>query len=223
MSNDRTDSEAHGEAADNEAALGIGDVQDAGRFRLDLTTGAWWWSDEVYEMHGFERGEVVPSTQLLVAHKHPEDRVEIDHVLREAQESGDPFSVVHRILDSAGGVRTVAIVGRGHRDDADGPGPVTSITGYFIDLTGAQDRQAQEAATAAIRAAAANRGGIEQAKGIVMSVHGISADDAFEVLRLASNHTDTRVRDVAQHVVEAASAGRARNRESLARALAGAP
>jgi hypothetical protein len=215
-----TDGEAHEEAGENEAALGIGDVQDAGQFSLDLRTGTWWWSDAVYEMHGFERGEVVPSTEVLVAHKHPDDRTQIDHVLREAQETGEPFSVVHRILDADGGVRTIAIAGQGRHDDPSEPATVTRITGYFIDLTGAQERQAQVAASAAIQASAESRGTIEQAKGIVMAVHGVGADDAFEVLRVASNHTNTRLRDVAGRVVDAAStAGRQLSAQALANAL----
>jgi hypothetical protein len=215
-----TDREARAEAGENEAALGLGDVQDAGRFRLDLRTGQWWWSDAVYEMHGFERGEVVPSTEVLVAHKHPDDRTQIDHVLREAQETGEPFSVVHRILDADGGIRTIAIVGRGRRDDPAEPATVTGVTGYFIDLTGAQERQAQDAASAAIQASAESRGLIEQAKGVVMAVHGVGPDDAFEVLRVASNHTNTRVREVAHRVVEAAgSAGRQLSAQALANAL----
>ncbi|PJI90961.1 PAS and ANTAR domain-containing protein [Luteimicrobium subarcticum] len=192
------DDDAAREAGENEVALAVGDVQDAGRFRLDLTTGRWWWSDEIYAMHGFERGEVVPSTEVLIAHKHPDDRTQVDHVLRGAQQSGEPFSAVHRIIDADDRTRTIAIVGQGLRDES---GEVTRITGYFIDLTGAQSRSTQEQATAAIEAAAASRGSIEQAKGIVMAVLGGDADAAFEVLREASNARNQRLRAVAAELV----------------------
>jgi len=40
----------------------------SGRFSLEVATGAWWWSDETYRIHGFEPGEVVPTTRLVLAH-----------------------------------------------------------------------------------------------------------------------------------------------------------
>jgi AmiR/NasT family two-component response regulator len=44
---------------------------------------------------------------------------------------------------------------------------------------------------------------IEQAKGMLMArSSGLSADDAFELLRRASQREDVRVRDIAQRIVE---------------------
>ncbi|SDG20660.1 hypothetical protein SAMN04487781_4008, partial [Cellulosimicrobium cellulans] len=37
--------------------------QKIGQFRLDLGTGTWWWSSETYRVHGFEPGDVVPTTE----------------------------------------------------------------------------------------------------------------------------------------------------------------
>ena len=44
-----------------------------GSFSYTIATGQWWWSDDLYRIHGFEPGDVVPTTDLLVAHKHPDD------------------------------------------------------------------------------------------------------------------------------------------------------
>lgn len=85
-----------------EAALAAGAKPPVGRYRLDLTTGRWVWSDEVYIMHGFQPGEIVPTTELMLSHKHPEDRARVDGVLRTAAETGEPFSSVHRIYDARG-------------------------------------------------------------------------------------------------------------------------
>ncbi|WP_313663021.1 hypothetical protein [Cellulosimicrobium cellulans] len=57
-----------------EHALARGASQQIGRYRLELATGTWWWSSETYRVHGFEPGEVVPTTELVLAHKHPDDR-----------------------------------------------------------------------------------------------------------------------------------------------------
>lgn len=45
------------------------------------------------------------------------------------------------------------------------------------------------------------RGRIEQAKGILMERHKITADQAFTVLSHASQHTGTKLRDVAEELV----------------------
>jgi AmiR/NasT family two-component response regulator len=42
---------------------------------------------------------------------------------------------------------------------------------------------------------------IEQAKGILMAQRGCSAEDAFDLLRSASQRTNTRVREVATEIV----------------------
>ena len=45
-----------------------------GAFRFWFIGQRWEWSDEVALMHGYEPGSVVPTTELLLSHKHPEDR-----------------------------------------------------------------------------------------------------------------------------------------------------
>jgi hypothetical protein len=189
----------------HEQALAVGDSPLVGRFRVDLASGRWWWSDEIYAMHGFERGDVVPSAELMAVHKHPDDRTEVDHVVRDAVAAREPFSSVHRIVDAHGDVKTVAVVGRA---DTDGDGEPVTVTGYFVDLTAVQRSAGQAQATEAIRAAAASRGTIEQAKGIVIAVRGGDADAAFDVLREAGSRREVRLRVVAEQVVDAAAARR---------------
>lgn len=51
-----------------------GEVCPTGSFRLSLGTGRSEWSEGLYRIHGYTRGEVVPTTELVLAHKHPDDR-----------------------------------------------------------------------------------------------------------------------------------------------------
>ncbi|MDF2847733.1 MAG: Protein-glutamate O-methyltransferase, partial [Oerskovia sp.] len=37
-----------------------------GRWRYELATGQWWWSEETFRLHGFEPHEVVPTTALVL-------------------------------------------------------------------------------------------------------------------------------------------------------------
>ncbi|WP_129788374.1 PAS and ANTAR domain-containing protein [Promicromonospora panici] len=182
-----------------EQALASGAKPPVGRYQLDLAAGTWEWSDEVYEMHGFEPGEIVPTTPLILSHKHPDDRDRVDGVLRRAAETGEPFSSVHRIVDAQGRTRTLAVTGQGRRAFA--TGRVTELFGYFIDVTEVQREAAAREATASIKASAEQWSGIEQAKGVLMVVYGIDEETAMGVLREASNRSNVAVRDIAYSLV----------------------
>ncbi|WP_069386850.1 PAS and ANTAR domain-containing protein [Cellulosimicrobium cellulans] len=188
-----------------EQALARGPRQRIGRYRLDLGTGRWWWSDETFLMHGFRPGDVVPTTELVLAHKHPDDRDRVESVLEAARTTGEPFASMHRIMDARGRERSLVVVGQGRRRPRDGQ--VVELVGYFVDVTDVVARQAQARAQEDIRAAGATRGPIEQAKGVVAMVRGVSPDDAFELLRRLSNERNVRLRDLAGEVVGVACAG----------------
>lgn len=182
------------------ATLGAGDPQAVGRFRVDLRTDVWWWSDEVYAMHGFAPGEVVPTTPLVLAHKHPDDRARVARTLARVARAGESFGSMHRIVDATGRARTLAVAARGRRSRTSGQ--VVEITGYFLDLTASHEAAARREATTAIRAADASRSDIEQAKGVLMVAFGMSPEDAFELLRRRSNNSNVPVRELARHLVD---------------------
>ena len=50
---------------------------------------------------------------------------------------------------------------------------------------------------------------IEQAKGVIMAQSGCTAEEAFGMLRSASQRTNVRIRDLAGEIVNRASTGRA--------------
>jgi PAS domain S-box-containing protein len=67
--------------------------------------------------------------------------------------------------------------------------------GDFAAVRGAAEQNRQ------LREAIVSRAPIDQAKGILMAVHQISSDAAFELLRTQSQHTNVRLRDVAARFV----------------------
>ncbi|MGW8565394.1 PAS and ANTAR domain-containing protein [Isoptericola sp. NPDC055881] len=196
-----------------------------GRYRYDVAADRWWWSDEAFRIHGFEPGDVVPTTALLLAHEHPEDRDHVRRVLEQARISGEPFASVHRIMDASGTERTLAIVGEGRHDG--GAGDVTELTGFFVDMTAPVALRADARASASIRASAANRAAIEQAKGILAHVLGVGIDEAFDVLRRASNLANVPLRalahDIVDHLTDGDGDGDAPVVAELLRQVAGAP
>ena len=183
-----------------EQALARGAHQQIGQYRLDLSTGVWWWSPETYRLHGFEPGDVVPTTALVLAHKHPDDRERVRQILDEARRTGEPFSSVHRIMDAHGGERFLVVVGQGRRDRE--TGEVTELVGYFVDVTRTVTDSAQERARHDIAAAAETRGTIEQAKGVVVAAYGVHPDEAFARLKRASNNRNVPLRELARLVVQ---------------------
>ncbi|WP_336708385.1 PAS and ANTAR domain-containing protein [Oerskovia sp. USHLN155] len=187
------------DGGDLDAALLSGGRQPVARYTLDVPSGRWWWSDELYEMHGFAPHEVVPTTQLMLAHKHPDDVTRVAGILADVTRTGDPFSCTHRIIDAAGRTRVLGVVGQGDVDAA--TGEITQVTGYFMDLTGSQEAFAQAQATEAVSASAARRATIEQAKGALMVVYGLDDAEAFEVLRHHSSVTNEPVRELAERLL----------------------
>lgn len=186
-------------AKDVTGALTSGVSFETGAFRYDVTTDRWWWSDEVYRMHGFEPGDVVPTTAMILAHKHPDDRERYAGALTSTSLLGGTFASVHRILDAQGDERVLATVGDAHPS---GPGArVTEITGHFVDITAVVRLLAADEATRQIRQADERRAVIDQAMGVTAARTGVSVEEAFDLLRGASMRSNIKLRTLAERVV----------------------
>jgi hypothetical protein len=90
-----------GELSAVDLVIGVGEPQRIGRFKFFLDGQRWEWSDAVARIHGYEPTTLVPTTELLLQHKHPDDRARVAVVLDRVL-SGEPFSSRHRIIDTAG-------------------------------------------------------------------------------------------------------------------------
>lgn len=180
---------------DVDLVLGLGDPQRVGRFRFFLDGQRWEWSDAVARMHGYEPGQVEPTTELLLQHKHPEDRERVAAVLERVL-NGKPFSSRHRIVDTAGRTHCVVVAGDCMVDDA---GAVIGTSGFYVDVTDSLHSDI----TNVLEAVADARARIEQAKGILMAAYGISAERAFEILVWRSQETNLKVRELAARFLAA--------------------
>lgn len=175
----------------------VGPAQ-VGAFTLWFARQRWEWSAPVYRMHGYAPGEVEPTTELVLAHKHPDDRDVVAELIQRALTHGESFSSRHRVIDTAGCERTVMVVAERVLDES---GVAVGTSGYYIDLTetlGAAERAALDEAVPEI---VEFRAVIEQAKGVLMRMYGINADQAFKVLSWRSQETNTKLRDIAAQVI----------------------
>jgi len=174
-------------------------TETVGRFSYDVPTDTWWWSASLYSIHGFNHGEIVPTTALMMAHQHPEDRPVAVELITAAVTAGKPFCSRHRILDAQQRVHTVVTIGEGVRG---GDGQIAQVCGYFIDVTDSLHRDLAAATQAAVKGSAETRAAIEQAKGALMITYGLDEDEAFALLRWHSQHTNIKLRDIAAGITD---------------------
>src|SRR5437660_497544 len=91
---------ADGSVSDAARALVAGTPQMVGEFRFYFADDSWEWSEPVQQMHGYAAGTVTPTTELVLSHKHPEDRDRIAVTIEDIRRTGEPFSTHHRIIDT---------------------------------------------------------------------------------------------------------------------------
>lgn len=181
----------------------------AGRFRYERRTSAWWWSPEMFTLHGLAPGSAEPCTEVLLHHQHPDDRIRTLEALNGACTTGHPFTVQSRIVRADGEQRTVVLLGEPVLEPTGG---VSAVEGMCIDVTAtaaaspdACRLQALEAEVEQLRCAMSSRATIEQAKGIIMLLTSCSEQVAFDLLAHISSHTHRKVREVAQSITDSAS------------------
>lgn len=184
----------------------VPDVHDAdrqtGRFVYHVGDDHWEWDDEVFRIHGYEPGEVEPTTVLFLQHKHEQDRAKVEGTFQHAIASGEPFNIYYRIR-SRDTERRVVLVGEGEVVD----GRVERLVGYYLDLTPEFTAESSAAADAAVAASAAARDTIEQAKGVLMLGYGLDADAAFAMLKWWSRNRNVKVREIADRLLAVAREG----------------
>lgn len=171
---------------------------NVGEIRFWFVGQRWEWSDEVARMHGYEPGTVEPTTKLLLSHKHPDDRAHVQELLDYALQSEGSFSSRHRFIDTKGRVHDAIVVADRMRDDT---GVVVGTSGYYIDLTNTFDETRQEVLDVALPDLFDNRAAIEQAKGVLMYVYRVSAEQAFRVLQWRSQETNVKLRSLARQLL----------------------
>lgn len=200
-----SDGQHIGEQPPGVPALASGEHQHVGWFRFHFADERWEWSEQVQRMHGYEPGTVEPTTELVLAHKHPDDYGQVAATLAEIRRTGAAFSTRHRIVDTHGHTHHVVVVA----DQLFGDDGTTVIGthGFYIDIDATpsaqpEAREQQQRVSEAVAEIAEARSGIEQAKGMLMLVYRITADAAFELLKWRSQETNTKLRALTEQIVK---------------------
>ncbi len=188
-----------GQSADVEQALAGGVPQRVGCFRFYFADQRWEWSEQVQRMHGYEPGTVTPTTELVLAHKHPEDRGQVAATIDQILNTHRAFSTRHRIIDTGGNVRHIVAVGDQLFDEH---GEAIGTHGFYVDVTPVPGQAQEDLVTAKLAVISENRAGIEQAKGMLMLIYGISDGAAFNLLKWLSQEANVKLRLLAEQISE---------------------
>jgi PAS domain S-box-containing protein len=178
-----------------DSALLGGPPQRVGTFEYRYDTDTWTWSDTVAQMHGYEPGEVQPTTELVLSHKHPHDLARVKALLKA---SSAPFSSRHRIRTTTGETRKVVVVGAAV---ADPEGRIVATQGFYVDVTEAFNADLQQEVGNELQLIVAHRAVIEQAKGMLMAIYELDAESAFGIMARLSQHFNVKLHDLAAKLV----------------------
>jgi hypothetical protein len=190
------------ERADHADEVGqafAGAPQRVGWFRFYFEDQRWEWSEQVQRMHGYQPGTVTPSTELVLAHKHPDDRHEVARTIDEMLRTHRAFSTRHRIVDTRGETHQVVVVGD---QLTDSHAVVIGTHGYYVDITPSSDRAREDLISARVAEITEHRAVIEQAKGMLMLIYGLDDEASFDLLRWRSQSTNVKLRRLAEKIVD---------------------
>ncbi|MEE6167488.1 MULTISPECIES: PAS and ANTAR domain-containing protein [unclassified Mycolicibacterium] len=174
-----------------------------GWFRFYFDEQRWEWSEQVARLHGYQPGTVVPTTELVLSHKHPDDREKVAGTIEAIMNTRGALSSRHRIIDTAGAVHWVMVIGDQFFNEH---GRVIGTHGFYVDVTPAErqrldaERQRQDLVTARVAEIATNRASIEQVKGMLMLIYNVDEDVAFDVLKWLSQEHNVKLRVLAQQL-----------------------
>lgn len=178
----------------------------SGTFTLHVPSGKMEWSEGLFGVHGLSQGEVVPTFELFMAHKHPLDRVPVRTLWAHLMDGGGQGALLHRVIDARGRERRVFSAVQALAGPS---GQVEDVRGFMVDVTQSLRVESQHAALDAIEGVYGHKALIEQAKGIVMALRGVDAPAAFQVLGTRSQHANVKLHIVAEELVNAAANGKA--------------
>jgi hypothetical protein len=173
----------------------------AGTFTMDGKTKVMLWSDEIYSIHGYRPGDIVPTLDLTLAHKHPEDLPRIQALNADLFAHGGRVAIYHRLIDAHSHEHTVLTAGEAVLDQA---GRLSIVSGLMLDLTSTIHGETELDAREAVQGALGTRETIANAAGILIGRLGIGSAEAFELLVSYSNNRNIKLASVANGLVSLA-------------------
>ena len=184
-----------------------------GEFHYDVASEIWQWSEGTFAIHGFKPGDVVPTTLLVLTHKHPEDRGDFEALFHCVLTEGGTIVSHHRIIDGNGATRRVVMIAEAVKDT---DGSIATVKGHYLDLSAVMNAEAFMVADEAVTRATEKRQFIEQAKGLLMCRFQIDSETPFAMLAQRSQRDQRKLRTVAEELIDSFDKVLANHRTSTA-------
>ncbi|MFQ4138201.1 PAS domain-containing protein [Nodosilinea sp. PGN35] len=103
-----------------------------GSWEVDVATQQLSWSDELFQIFGFNPSEPEPAYAEHFNLIHPEDRDRLEQYVEQAMRQGTPYEIELRIFRADGSIGYLDARGKAKLDDQ---GQVTTILGTALDIT----------------------------------------------------------------------------------------
>jgi PAS domain S-box-containing protein len=107
-------------------------ISRVGSWEWDIVADRIEWSDELYRIFGIGREGFRASYDAYLQRIHPEDRAELDQVIKTAHQQKEPFRIEHRVVRPDGSIRYVFGQGRVEVDES---GQALRMVGTAQDIT----------------------------------------------------------------------------------------
>jgi PAS domain S-box-containing protein len=115
-------------------------VAGIGSWDLDVATGKYLWSKEMFRIRGFGTDAEQPTMASLIHTIHEDDFQAVRDWMKQLRAGGEPSAVEFRVQRPDGEERVINSEGRASRDSK---GVVTRVTGTARDVTGARRIEAE--------------------------------------------------------------------------------
>ncbi|MBM9536067.1 PAS domain S-box protein [Desulfobulbus alkaliphilus] len=123
--------QAEARLAESESLLNaVGQMVNAGGWKLDVDMQRVWWTRQTYHIHGLSL-DYQPTVEEALNFYHPEDRSRLAGSLQQARSTGEPFDEEYRITNALGKPLWVRIICQPQMD----AGGAYKLKGTIQDIT----------------------------------------------------------------------------------------
>lgn len=113
-------------------------LSGVGHWDADTGSGAVFWSDQMYVIHGVGKESFRPTIETAQSFYHPDDAARVLTRSRQAAQRGEQFGFEARIVRPDGEIRTVRVAGLPRLDAA---GRLIGAFGVHVDVTDFRERE----------------------------------------------------------------------------------
>ena len=103
-----------------------------GYWRIDVPSGALYWSENVFKIHGMSPSDPQPTVKEAIEFYHPEDREFVRSYVEQSIEDGKPYTFLYRVRTPDQGYKKVKSIGMPEFDEN---GKAIAVIGVFQDIT----------------------------------------------------------------------------------------